>query len=341
MINVGIIGIGFMGVTHFKGYKNIANARVVAICDTIEKRLTGDWRDIKGNIGESGGVQDLTGIATYKDPDQLLADPNVQLVDICLPTGAHREMSIRALAAGKHVICEKPISVTLKDADAIVAAAKKAKTHLFFAQVLRFWPDFKYAAEAIADRRYGKLVGAHFKRVISMPDWLTGNWLAQAKLSGGPLIDLHIHDSDFIVHTLGMPKRVISQGIVAPGGVVTYICTQYDFGKKNLVITAQSGAVAAKGLTFEHGYDIYFENGTLQCNSKANLPLTLYKPDGGTEKVDLSAYEDGYVAELRHAVDVIEGRAPKNLLAAAASRNGLRLCLAEGQSARTGKPVRL
>ncbi len=338
MVNVGLIGLGFMGVTHFKGYKQIANARVVAVCDSIEKRLTGDWRDIKGNIGDSGGVQDLTGIATCTEVDKLLNDPNVQLVDICLPTGAHRDVSIRALKAGKHVICEKPISVTMKDADAMVAAAKKAKTHLFIAQVLRFWPEFKFIAECIADRRYGTLKGAHLRRVISQPDWLVGDWLAKAKESGGPLIDLHIHDSDFIVHAIGMPKRVSSQGIVA-GGVVTYIVTEYSFGPKGPVISAQSGAVATKGLTFEHGYDFYFEQGTLQFNSRMGFPLTLWKPDGTSEKIDLAAYEDGYVAELRHAVDVVDGKAPKNLLHAATSRNGLKLTIAEGKSAMTGKPV--
>ena len=99
------------------------------------------------------------------------------------------------------------------------------------------------------------------------------------------------------------------------------------------------GAVATKGLCFEHGYDFYFENGTLQFNSRMDFPLTLWKPDGTSEKVDLSGYEDGYVAEPRHAVDVVDGKAPKNLLRAASSRNGLKLTLAEGKSAMTGKPV--
>jgi predicted dehydrogenase len=230
------------------------------------------------------------------------------------------------------------MAVNLKDADAMLAAAKKAKRLLFIAQVLRFVPEFAYVADAIADGRYGKLRGAHFKRVISMPDWLTGDWIKNAKASGGPMLDLHVHDSDFIAHTISMPKRVTSQGIVS-GGVVSYVVTQYGFGTKNLIVTAQSGAVAAKGLCFEHGFDVYFEHGTLQYNSKAGFPLTLWKEDGGSEKIDLTGREDGYVAELRHAVDVVASRAPKNLLSGVSARNGLRLCLAEAQSARTGKTV--
>src|SRR5689334_9691660 len=119
MVNVGIIGIGFMGVTHFKALQQVKGAKVSAICTRNPRKLSGDWSDIKGNFGDIGGVQDLSKVARYQEIEELLADETVDLVSVCLPTHLHREVTIAALEAGKHVLVEKPIALTLRDADAM------------------------------------------------------------------------------------------------------------------------------------------------------------------------------------------------------------------------------
>ncbi|MEX0585005.1 MAG: Gfo/Idh/MocA family oxidoreductase, partial [Pirellulales bacterium] len=117
MLKVGIAGIGFMGMIHYLSYQRVKGARVVALCEQDKTRLAGDWRSIQGNFGPRGEIMDLSGVAKYEDLDQLLADKNIDLVDICLPTAAHAPTATKALAAGKHVFCEKPIALTTGEAN--------------------------------------------------------------------------------------------------------------------------------------------------------------------------------------------------------------------------------
>src|SRR5688500_13270731 len=111
MVRVGIAGIGFMGVTHFKAYQQVEGARVAAIFTRDPAKLQGDWTNVRGNFGEAGGQQDLTGIRGHSDLDALLSDLEIDLLDICLPSHMHREIAVRAMDAGKHVLVEKPIAL--------------------------------------------------------------------------------------------------------------------------------------------------------------------------------------------------------------------------------------
>ena len=117
MTRVGIIGIGFMGMVHYLSYKKLAGVEIVAMCDCDVKRLQGDWTGIQGNFGPPGEQMDLSGVTTYESSDDLIADPNVELVDVTLPPAAHAEVAIAALSGGKHVFCEKPMAMTVADCD--------------------------------------------------------------------------------------------------------------------------------------------------------------------------------------------------------------------------------
>src|SRR5712692_7951771 len=111
MIRIGIVGIGFMGMIHFYGAKKLRGARVTAISTRNPRKLAGDWSSIQGNFGPRGNRnEDLAGVEKYPEFQQLLTDPNIDLVDICLPPEQHAEVAIAALKAGKHVLVEKAIS---------------------------------------------------------------------------------------------------------------------------------------------------------------------------------------------------------------------------------------
>lgn len=338
MTNIGIVGIGFMGMIHYLAAQRLTGAKVTAICSRDPKKLEGDWRSIRGNFGPPGAMMDLSHLKKYQDFDDMLADPEIEMIDICNPTHLHPETAIAALKAGKHVLVEKCIALSPKDADAMLKAAKKAKRLLMVAHVLPFFPEFAFAAEVIRKEEHGKLLAAHFVRVISKPDWSAE--IADVEKTGGPAVDLHIHDTHFIGLLCGVPKKVFSSGVTAKGSV-NYLTTNYFYGKKGPCITCSSGAVAQKGRQFIHGYEIYLENATLVYDSQAR-PLTVFTADGEAKKPELPGGGDATTAftlEIQAAVDSLESGKPHRYLSGQLARDALVMCHKEIKSVRSGKPV--
>src|SRR2546421_1253376 len=111
MIRIGIVGVGFMGMIHYLAAQKLRGAKVTAISSRDPKKLAGDWRGIRGNFGPPGEQMDLRKVLKYADLDSLLADPNIDLIDICNPTEQHAPTAIKALKAGKHVLVEKAIAL--------------------------------------------------------------------------------------------------------------------------------------------------------------------------------------------------------------------------------------
>src|SRR3954451_1174291 len=310
MVRIGLVGLGFMGMIHYLAARKLKGAEVVAICSRDEKKLAGDWRDIKGNFGPRGEMMDLSRLKKYRRLNDLLADPDIDMIDVCNPTHLHPETALRGLAAGKHVLVEKAIALETAEADAMVAAAKKAGKLLMVAHVLPFFPEFKFLADAVRGGQNGKLLGGHFKRIISRPDWSAD--IGDASKTGGPAIDLHIHDTHFIGLVAGVPEKVFSVGRAAPDGAVEYLTTDYLYGSGGPTVTCSSGAVAASGRPFVHGFEIYLEKATLAYSS-GGPPLTVYTADGKARPAKLKGGEElsGFTAELQTAVNGVEsGKEP-------------------------------
>jgi len=346
MINIGICGIGFMGMIHHLAASRLVGGRVAAICSRDPKKRAGDWTSIQGNFGPPGGHVDLSGVGAHADLGDLLADASVDLVDLCVPNDEHARLAIRALEAGKHVLVEKPIALDSADADAMVAAAKASGKLLMVGHVLPFFPEFAYAREAVASGRYGALKAAHLMRVIARPEWSSG--ISDADRSGGPAIDLHIHDTHFVGLVCGVPRAVHSRGVVE-GGAVVHLSTQYLYDDPNLAISAVSGALAQAGRPFAHGFEFYLERATLSYEF-ANLggqghlatPLSVILPDGSVERPELPGSGDpvdAFVAELNAAVEAVTSGTPRAELSAELARQALALCHAEVRSVRSGERV--
>ena len=158
MIKVGIAGIGFMGWIHYLAYQSRADVQVVAICSSDEAKRAGDWLDIKGNFGPPARQVDLAGIKAYETLDEMVADPNVDLVDLCTPPAAHLEGIVAVANAGKHVFCEKPLGLTLADCDQALQACQQRQVQLFVGHVLPFFNEYLFALQAAQDKRYGDLL---------------------------------------------------------------------------------------------------------------------------------------------------------------------------------------
>ena len=337
MVRIGLAGIGFMGMIHYLAGQKLTGAKVTALCSRDAKKLAGDWTGIKGNFGPPGTQMDLTGVAKYSDYATMLADPDIDLIDICTVTDQHAPMAIAALQAGKHVIVEKAIALSVEQANAMIAAAKKAGKLLMVAHVLPFFPEFAFVAKAVESGIYGKLLGGHFKRVISKPDWSAS--IADAAATGGPAVDLHIHDTHFIGLLAGVPKQVFSAGIVEQGAV-TYLTTSYLYGPGGPSLTCSSGALAANGRPFVHGFDVYLEKATLSHDS-SGVPLTVYTNDGKSTQPTLAGGDavDAFVSELQAAVDGVTAGVAPRLLSAELARNALALCFSEIESVKSGNAV--
>ncbi len=337
MVGIGIVGIGFMGMIHYLAARGLAGGKVVALCSRDAKKLAGDWTGIRGNFGPKGSQMDLSGLSRHADVADLLADPAVDLVDLCVPNDEHAPLAIRALEAGKHVLVEKPIALTTKDADAMLAAARSSDRLLMVAHVLPFFPEFAFAAEAVRSGTFGPLQAAHFLRVISKPDWSSG--ISDADRSGGPAIDLHIHDTHFVGLLCGAPSAVHSRGVVDRGAVV-HLTTQYLF-EGGPAVSAVSGALSQPGRPFAHGFEIYLERATLSFGP--DTPLTVYGAGGSVERPELGSADpvDAFRAELTQAVAAVSSGQEAPALSADLASRALRLCHAEIESIKTGKVVKV
>jgi predicted dehydrogenase len=132
--------------------------------------------------------------------------------------------------------------------------------------------------------KYGKLLGGHFKRVISDPSWIK-DFFNPDKV-GGPLVDLHVHDAHFIRLLFGMPTAVTSQGRLR-GDVVEYCVSQFQFADRDLVVSSASGVINQQGRPFTHGYEMHFEKATVTfdlavlAGGKLQVsPLTVFDSKG-------------------------------------------------------------
>jgi predicted dehydrogenase len=312
----------------------------MALCSRDRKKLAGDWTGIRGNFGPVGTQMDLGDVKRYEQLDQLLADPDIDLIDVCSPTHLHASMALAALKAGKHVLVEKAIALTTDDADAMVRTARAAGKLLMVAHVLPFFPEFRFAAEAVRGGQHGKLVGAHFTRVISRPDWSAD--IGDASKTGGPAVDLHIHDTHFIGLVAGVPQRVFSSGVIAADGSVEYLTTQYLYAPGGPAVSCSSGAVAMSGRQFVHGYEIYLEKATLVYSS-GGPPLTVFTPDGKSHQPTLGSGDPvvSFASEIQSAIDGVRAGKEPDLLSGQLARDALVLCHRECDSVRTGKAVEI
>ena len=335
-VKIGIVGRGFMGSMHLAAYAGIRGAQVVGICDKRKEMLRPDAQ-AGGNIDLGGGTIDSSRVKWYSRLEEMLGDPEMDVVDITLPTHLHAGTALKAFAAGKHVICEKPLALNSTDAARIIAGAKKARKRLFVAHCIRYWPPYARAHELVRSGKYGKVLSARFVRLSPTPGWSAGGWITHRKFSGDAALDLHIHDSDFVLYTFGAPRAVVSRGagIGLKKGRFDHIATTYEYADGKLV-TAEGSWIYAPGFEFEMQFAVAMEKATLVC--KPDLSLTLHPVKGKSRKLRLPQ-RDGYDLELRDFVSCLRTGRPCKVVTPNSALQAVKLVEAEIRSARTGRRV--
>ncbi|MCI0333838.1 MAG: Gfo/Idh/MocA family oxidoreductase [Planctomycetes bacterium] len=347
MIRVGLVGLGFIGWIHWLAYHKLGGVRIAAICETDKRRLTGDLRGLQGNFGPPGEQIDLAGISAYANLDDLLGDPQVDLVDIALPTSLHADMAIRALEAGKHVFCEKPMALRLTDCERMVDAARKANRLLVIGHVLPFFPEYDWALKTIRGGEYGAVRGGAFRRVIADPTWLKDFWSADR--IGGPMLDLHVHDAHFIRLVFGMPQEVVTCGRMRDG-LPEFWHSQFRFADRGLTVEATSGAIDQQGRPFTHAFEIHLERATLMFDfaviggeGRYLCGPTLLDDQGGVQRAQLAGGDpiDAFANELREVVRCVRDGQASEILGAILAQDAMRICESQSESLQRGTSVKV
>jgi len=335
------VGLGFMGRTHVAAFRAAARAgnanRLVAVCDADPERRAGRAAPAGNRV--TGGAEerlfDPRAVAGYERPEELLADPRVDLVAICTPTDSHVELALLALAAGKHVLVEKPVALTHAEVARLGAGARAAERRGLLcmpALCMRFWPGWEELKRAVAEGTYGAIKSAVFQRLAAPPAWSPGFYRDAAR-TGGALVDLHLHDADFIAHLFGLPQEVES------AGSLDHVTTLYRYPSPGPAhVVAEGGWDHAPGFPFRMRYIAVFEEATLDFDFGREPRLLLCR-GGAAAPVPLAPLA-GYDGEVRHLLDALAGRAPLRATLADAEAHA-RLLDAERESLRTGAAVAL
>jgi predicted dehydrogenase len=326
-----------MGVTHIKAYQQLKAAKIVAVCDSVRLPVNGVLAGVAGNVTGSGDLDLGRAVRVYRTLAEVLADPEVDLVDLCVPTPLHPEQSIAALKAGKHVLCEKPLALNSAQARKIVQAAQAASGFFMPAMCMRFWPGWSYLKQVVQDKPYGKVQAARFRRMSPTPGWSKATY-ASGNQSGGALFDLHVHDTDFVQFLFGQPASVFSSGVTRGGDSIDHVVTQYNYAGGPAVYAEGSWLLTGN---FSMSYTVLCERATLDFDMARGAEALMVTEAGKKPRAIKLVGSDGYGGEIQHMLEAIQsGKAPK-MVTAQDGLSAVQICEAEAKSVKTGRVVAL
>ncbi len=334
---VAILGYGYMGSMHLDAFRLIDETPVIGV-----------WGRDPSSAKEFAKKH---GIRPYGSLDALLKDEEVAIVDVCTPSDTHAGLSVRALEAGKHVLVEKPLALSLRDADRMIEAAEKTNLKLMVAHVLRFFSDYMRMKELVDKGTIGDIAIARAFRGGSLPPWNL-SWFADINRSGGAVVDLSIHDVDFLIWCF---KQPVSRVYAKAEHLTHKDMTSHDFTLINMrfdgggIAFIEGSFALPKQFPFTMRMELSGTKGMVQLDNQTPTPIKLYSGSGTQAfapevlhwKPTLHPLPlDPFYREIRHFVDcVIDDKRP--LTDAAESRKSLEVCLAALRSAKEGAPIKL
>lgn len=329
MVRVAVLGAGFMGGVHARAYAALPEAEVAAIYAPSPDR------------GQP--LADELGTRWTDDMAAVLADPAIDAVDVCLPTPQHREATEAAIAAGKHVLLEKPVAMSLADADALVALAAQTDRVFMIAHVLRFWPEYEEIARLIHAGDLGKPRSGFASRRQPFPAWSA--LFSRADLTGGAVIDMMIHDYDALNWIFGTPAAVTARGEMNPrsGGYdQVQVLIDYDGGASALV---DGGMMMPESYPFSSRLEVLAENGAVEYAFRAGgrsvemgggvNELTLFLSEGEPMRLEPTQI-DPYLNECSAFIDAIRDGSGAGRATPADGRLALAVALAARESLEKG-----
>ena len=315
-IRVAIIGYGGIARVHNTAYSKLVSdgypVELVAVCEKDFARV-----NTKLNFNLGGEDTPLPpDIHLYSDIEELIAKENFDVADVCLPTFLHKDVAIRFLKAGKHVICEKPMALSSEDCDLMLNAARESGRKLMIAHCLRFDDAYNYLKECVTSGKFGSLDNLYLDRHSIYPSW--GTSFSDNSRTGGCALDTHIHDIDIAEYILGTPESVCAVEFNCPPEYQVVTSTLHY---KNTTVIANGSWDTAYSTAFESGFRARFEKATVLLKDGV---LTV-KECGKEPYSPKLAGSDYTVLELKHLFDRITDGKESEINPPYASRRSVRL----------------
>jgi predicted dehydrogenase len=327
-MRVGIIGAGTMGEVHAAAWRAVGGDLVG--CTSLHP-------------AQREALAERYDIRAFADYTELL--DYVDIIDICVPTPLHRAMVLHAARAKKHVICEKPIALTLEDAKAMIQGCDQAGVRLFVGMVVRFFPQYRLAKELVANGQLGQLGVIRLKRASypPQPSTLQNNWYIDESRSGGMIIDLMIHDFDYARWLAGEVERVYAVRGRSAKGPAQYAQAILRF-RSGAMALVEGGWANPPGI-FRTAIDISGSAGVIEWDSDQTPTVRTFVPPKSSTTAGVGLpisglTEDPYTAEIRHAYQAMRSGTPFEVTAKDAFQS-LRIALSVKESIATGRPVTL
>jgi predicted dehydrogenase len=332
VLKVAILGFGFIGRAHGEAYARLPNVKMVAVGGCRQERVR-EWKSPYA-------------IQFYAGPDALLESADADIVDICLPTFMHEEFVTKAAEKGMHVICEKPLALTVEAVDRMLAAVRKAGVTFMVAQVLRFFAHYTKCRELVRDGSLGNVFFASASRLAEPPRW--ADWFRDPDKSGGALFDLQVHDLDYLMNLFGVPDSVFAVGLQSDSGSWDHVASSLSYPASKVTIEASyrmapgwpfTTALRLMGTagSVEYGFRV---QGNVDVVEQAQHSLILYSKGGTATRFEIDD-PDPYLRELEYFVDVVERGEQPDSVRPADARSVIAVLQATKQSLETGKVVDL
>lgn len=339
MVKVALSGVGFMGKTHLGIYQKLGTVEIVALNDIRKEAMEITSLAAGGNIQTSSDSIDLSRARKYTNFEEMLKAGGFDFVDICLPTCYHADYSIKAMDAGYHVFCEKPMALTAGETDLMLAAVKRNGSLFSVGQCLRFWPAYVEIKKLMDSGKYGKVKYAEFARFSSPPTWGWDGWLLDGKRSGNAALDMHVHDVDMLLYLLGKPDSVRSTGVVEADGSISHIASVYTY--PGMAVASTGGWTCSESFGFNMRALFILEGATIELDFSKD-PAVCLAPKGGPKIAVTLPEGDGYYHELADFTSGIAAGKLSGRVTGASAAESVKLTLIEIASVKQGKelPVR-
>lgn len=300
---VALLGTGgIYKLAHGPAWRQIPRARVVATCDIIEERA-------------DNARQEMGAEVSFTRSEDLLDQDGIDLVDICTPSSNHAELAIRALRAGKHVICEKPMALTPEDATRMIQSAAEARRGLYIGHTRRFDRRWIQVKDQITTGRIGDPMSVRWSERCRAA-FPKGDWHWDPR-NGGILMDVGVHVADLFAWFLdAQPTEVYAKTLsigeeAREQGCADFGIVQTGFTGRKQGMMEISWAHPREYAPFYSTLEIIGTRGKLTLSDRGAMPMTVVKDVIVVPRFSslLSTFPESFVDELNHFLDCIEGKA--------------------------------